>query len=538
MSLITASDTVKTNTLDTLTTSSNLLIGNATNTGSITIATVNTGNTNANPAISIGTDAGTKTIKINNNTNSVHCSSIDLQGSSINHITPTTGTLSIGDLQTSGTLNLGTNSSRTGNINLGSASNVSTSINSTTGFITLGANQTSGTIYIGAGAGIARSGPISIATATSSTCAVNILNAGGGGTAGSVNIANGTGVSQTTTVNISSGTASGTVTIGNSAGQLIINSQPVSISTQSAPTASTTKNVYINGTDTTSSKQYDTRISNFKMLTIAGAIELNHSNQASTDAVSLVTRQDTGALNIGGGSGVTRTGAINLGSQTGNTCAVNIMSATGATTIGSVNIANGTLQATPVNIQTTTGTGLVTIGNSANTTTLASGTLNVTGNLTIGTGKNITLQPTASYVAPTALTMLGGVSSGTAISANTWTNNSRVQLSNIPITQAGVYLITANIFLTFGASTAVTSLDIRVASDNTGTSPNTVCAVYETVARTYGVGEINYQLSGVYSTTVATNTLYFTGICGFTGGSLANPAGSSYPEFFKAVRIA
>jgi len=126
----------------------NITLGSSTNTGTITIATVNTNNTNALPAISIGADTGTKTIKINNNTNSVHCSSIDLNGSTINNITGTTGDISVGNLQTTaGVLNLGTSSTRVGNINIGATGGTPSYVinigKTTTGAISIGsANNT------------------------------------------------------------------------------------------------------------------------------------------------------------------------------------------------------------------------------------------------------------------------------------------------------------------------------------------------------------------------------------------------------------
>jgi hypothetical protein len=115
---------IATNSIATTSLASNMTIGSSTNTGTISISTINTGNTNANPAIAIGTDAGTKTIKLNNNTNSVHCSSIDLQGSAINNITATTGQLDIGTSQTSGVLNIGNLAARTGAINIGNGTGV------------------------------------------------------------------------------------------------------------------------------------------------------------------------------------------------------------------------------------------------------------------------------------------------------------------------------------------------------------------------------------------------------------------------------
>lgn len=54
-----------------------------------------------------------------------------------------------------------------------------------------------------------------------------------------------------------------------------------------------------------------------------------------------------------------------------------------------------------------------TIDIEALTLTLTTPTINANGNLIMGTGRNITLQPATGYVAPTADTMLGGITAGT-----------------------------------------------------------------------------------------------------------------------------
>lgn len=188
------------------------------------------------------------------------------------------------------------------------------------------------------------------------------------------------------------------------------------------------------------------------------------------------------------------------------------------------------IAATPIYIGPTNASSVV-IGNT-NCSTI------VNGSLVMGTGKNITLQPSASYVAPTSITQLGYLTNGSAIGSYTWSNNSRVQISNIPITQAGTYIVMGSVFLTFASTTGLTNLDIRISTDNTGTSPNTVTLVYQTwTGGTTINGEVSYQMSGIYTTTVTTTTLYFNGIATFTGGGVSNQ-GSAYPQFFKAVRIA
>lgn len=178
-----------------------------------------------------------------------------------------TDTLSIGNLQTSGSLTIGTNAGRTGDIRVGSTTSdapiyidtnnganvwgnpaISLMPNALT-FSTLRLGESGDTIYFsntviqdgsmnqlnssdtfniltnqtGASGTLvianatSRTGDINIATGGSSTCDINIHN---GASSGSVGIAN---VTQATTVNIQSGTGDGTVTIGNSASTVALN---------------------------------------------------------------------------------------------------------------------------------------------------------------------------------------------------------------------------------------------------------------------------------------------------------------------------
>ena len=76
---------------------------------------------------------------------------------------------------------------------------------------------------------------------------------------------------------------------------------------------------------------------------------------------------------------------------------------------GNFNIGNGT--ASTINVGTTSATA-VNIGSSSALTTTngaltATGLITANNGLTMGTGKNITLQPTTSYVAPSSNTQLG-----------------------------------------------------------------------------------------------------------------------------------
>ncbi len=126
---------------------------------------------------------------------------------------------------------------------------------------------------------------------------------------------------------------------------------------------------------------------------------------------------------------------------------------------------------------------------------------------------------------------------GSAIGASTITDNARITFSTISLTERGIYVLTANVFLTF-TTTTFTSFDMRIATDINGTSPNTLASVYNTSTQpALTASNINYTLSGIYSNTSTTTTLYFTGIFRFTGGTVNCEASSGYPEFFRAVRV-
>jgi hypothetical protein len=129
--------------------------------------------------------------------------------------------------------------------------------------------------------------------------------------------------------------------------------------------------------------------------------------------------------------------------MTGNSTSGSINMYNGNTTGGTVNIATGTgvTQSTVVNIGSGSTTGTVTIGGVSNT-------VQVNGALTMGTGRNITLQPTAGFVAPTGGTMLGGISTPT-LSSTTATGGAAA-LTGAPTDlvtftmPVGVFIFTAN----------------------------------------------------------------------------------------------
>lgn len=198
--MTTASNDIKTNSINAITASSGAIdigasqtsgalnigtgsrtsagtinIGSATNSATVFIETNSTKNTYADPAVRIGVGGGTKTIRLGNFNTTI----------------------------TNGVFNfLGAN------INLRTATNA----------ITIASNQTNGSLNIATAS--SRSGSISIANGATTSSALNIHN--GAGSSGSVNIANG---AQSTTVGIQSGTGTGTVTIGNANNIVALNGQ-------------------------------------------------------------------------------------------------------------------------------------------------------------------------------------------------------------------------------------------------------------------------------------------------------------------------
>jgi hypothetical protein len=319
-----------------------------------------------------------------------------IQTTSINAITPTTGTLSVGDTQTTGVLNVGTG--------------VRTS-----------------------------AGVMNIATGSSNACAINIMN--GNTTAGSVNIANGTGSSQTTAVNISSGSTTGAVTIGGTSNTTTLASSALLIGNNSSVTnmfgyvnlarnTSGTKNTYI---ETNSLSDF-----NFIDFHSSGLFDVDYDSRIFTKHGSTASGQGTFEIISNNlllnNNTVTVVGTTNIATATSSNATINMLN--GGSAAGSVNIANGTgaSQTTAVNIGTGSTTGTVTIGNTDNT-------VQINGALTMGTNKNITLK--TDGVAPTSGTQLGGLVAGTLSTLDTL---SGAILATLDIDTPGVYMFVFNFF--------------------------------------------------------------------------------------------
>jgi len=234
---------------------------------------------------------------------------------------------------------------------------------------------------------------------------------------------------------------------------------------------------------------------------------------STTGTLSIGDTQTTGVLNLGTGVR-TSAGVMNIATGASNACSINIMN--GNTTAGSINIANGTgaSQTTSVNIGSGSTTGTVTIGGTSNT-------VQVNGTLAMGTGKNITLQPTAGYVAPTADTMLGGITTGsfltplTAFSANK-------DVATIDLVK-GTYLV----FFSFNSNYG--TLPTRQYINFTGTALPLPAGNYSSGVIT--VGSINSFTAYVPISVTTAGTLVLT-------YNITGTVNSITATSYRAVRIA
>jgi hypothetical protein len=125
-------------------------ISPTTTASTISLISSKTGSTDADPAIAIATSDLTRTIKLGNesatNQNSVHLASLDVTFNNLNNITGTTGIVQVGNKQTTsaGVLNLGC--STAGNVRVDAPINLGTD-STMTGVITIGSsNATQSTV--------------------------------------------------------------------------------------------------------------------------------------------------------------------------------------------------------------------------------------------------------------------------------------------------------------------------------------------------------------------------------------------------------
>jgi hypothetical protein len=142
------------------------------------------------------------------------------------------------------------------------------------------------------------------------------------------------------------------------------------------------------------------------------------------------------------------------------------------------------------------------------------------GGLTMGTGKNITLQPTADYVAPTADTMLGGITTGTFLTpASSFSTNK--DIATISLVK-GTYLV----FYVFNAN--YSSMPSRQYISLTGTALPAPTGNFGSGVITTAINSFNNSFP-ISVTTAGTVILTFN-----ITGTITSITASSY----RAVRIA
>ena len=342
-------------TLSTREASAVINIGASGGLHTIVMDTSSLANTNAAPAIAIGTSASAKTVKINNNSNSVHCSSIDLKGASINHIVANSATpITIGDGQT----------------------------NSVGGLL----------IGCSAAGNIRTSAPIKIGADSTSTCVITI------GASGSS-----TSLLGSTTVP----TLTFPSNLSNAVNSAYLTSHyvPNSTDTTLAGIKTFTSNILATGIGGASAGVGFA----FCSTTTSGAVAMCNASVAGTIGLGQAASR-TGSIGIGDGNSCSHTLNVSNGGSFSGT--VNI--ANGASSSGTINLASGagTTPTSAVNIASGTTSGAVTIGN-ANSTTALNGSVTLQKPLILGSiptvNTQLGFQQDGIINASVVLTIAGGI---------------------------------------------------------------------------------------------------------------------------------
>ena len=371
----------------------------------IVIDTSSLANTNAAPAIAIGTSASVKTIKINNNSNSVHCSSIDLKGASINHIVANSETpITIGDGQTNSVGGLLIGCSAAGNVRTSAPIKIGAD-STTTGVITIGASGSS-TSMLGS------------TTVPTLTFPSNLSNA--------VNSA-----------------------------YLTTNYVPNSTDTTLAGTKTFTSNILATGIGGASAGVGFT----FCGSTTSGAVAMCNASVAGTIGLGQAPSR-TGSIGIGDGNSCSHTLNVSNGGSFSGT--VNI--ANGASSSGTINLASGagTTPTSTVNIASGTTSGAVTIGN-ANSTTALNGSVTLQNPLILGSIPTVNTQ--LGYlipnIYPTTTTMINSTDTSIltqSLIAGTWLLSYQFRLVGNPGGLVSIFLvkITAGALMLAGQTNYIT----------------------------------------------------------------------------------
>jgi hypothetical protein len=205
---------------------------------------------------------------------------------------------------------------------------------------------------------------------------------------------------------------------------------------------------------------------NISPVTTSLTISLNSSKTATTNAdpaIAIATSDLTRTIKLGNESATNQNSIHlasldvtynNLNNITGTTGVVQIgnkqTTLAGVLNLGCSTAGNVRVDA-PINIGTdTTMTGIITIGSSSATQSI----IIKNAHITMGTGKNITLQPTTSYVGPVA-GQLGFTNNATG--NTTPTLNTNTNIASQAVTTAGVYIVTGTFTIPSNA-TAITNI--------------------------------------------------------------------------------
>lgn len=153
-----------------------------------------------------------------------------------------------------------------------------------------------------------------------------------------------------------------------------------------------------------------------------------------------------------------------------------------------------------------------------NGTAYFNGTTTINGNITMGTGKNIILQPSASYVTPSGDTMLGGITLGTYLTPTSNFSSTKT-IATLPVVK-GTFMIFVNFeanFTTFPTTNYVNFTVTTAAPNPTivlGPSqpmPAGKVAYFGAVAITFttaGTLNLQYNVGGGTINTITTTNFY------------------------------
>ena len=215
---------------------------------------------------------------------------------------------------------------------------------------------------------------------------------------------------------------------------------------------------------------------NIQALTATGDLSIYPSQTSGNMYIGVNSTSSTGrtgTVHIADGNNMPAGATVHINNGTSNACNTNIMNGattsgtcnimTGATSSGIVNIVSGTgaSQSSIVNIGTGNTTGTLTLGNSNNT-------VQINGGLTMGIGKNITLQPASGNVAPTS-GQLGYIEKTTISTSIGMANNTPLFIQSITV-PAGTSIIFCNVKINISSGSTATNIAIYLNNSGFGTT--------------------------------------------------------------------